>query len=173
MMNKFLQSDTVWRRFVSTLRGYAIVLLDEEGTVVAWNDGAKALKLYDAEEIIGKNFSVFYTSGARAIGHPEYELAAAASTGRYEEEGWRVRKGGSTFWAHVIVSPLFDNNVLCGFTKIIRDATEQKQMAAQYDDVMKLLEQTALTDYLTGLDNRRSLDRILTATLSRSRRYGG
>jgi PAS domain S-box-containing protein len=107
-MNDFLRSDAVFRRFVDSLRDYAVVLLDVKGQVVDWNSGACALKGYRAEEIIGTHFSAFYTPEAIAVGHPERELALAASTGRYEEEGWRVRKDGTRFWAHVVIVAIFD-----------------------------------------------------------------
>jgi PAS domain S-box-containing protein len=171
-MHKFLKSDAAWRQFLSNLRDYAIVILDEEGNVAAWNEGARALQLYADEEIIGTNFSVFYTPEARAVGHPERELAAAASVGRYEEEGWRVRKDNTRFWAHVIINAIYDeHHVLCGFGKVMRDLTEPKQAAEQSANVMKLLEHTARTDYLTGVNNRRSLDQFLAATISAARRH--
>jgi len=173
-LNKFLQSDTVWRRLIGNMKAYAIVLLDEEGNVAAWNEGARALKLYSPDEIIGTHFSVFYTPEARAAGHPERELAAAASVGRYEEEGWRVRRDGTRFWAQVIITPIYDDNDrLCGFGKVLSDLTKQKQQLEQAANIMKLLEDTARTDYLTGVHNRRSLDHVLGAMISGTRRHGG
>ncbi|WP_419729750.1 GGDEF domain-containing protein [Lichenicola sp.] len=172
-MNDFLAGDAAWRQLVDTVKGYAFVLLDRDGTVVGWNDGAKAMKFYDSIEIIGRNFREFYTPESQLIGHPERELTTALSVGRHEEEGWRVRKGGSRFWAHVTITSIHDDNGLhCGFGKIVRDLTEQKQSQEQYANVVKLLEQTALTDFLTGLDNRRSLDRMLTATIAGAQRRG-
>lgn len=169
-MNKFLASDAVWRRFLGNLRDYAIVILDIEGNVAAWNEGARALKLYTEDEIIGTNFSVFYTPEANAVGHPQRELALAASVGRYEEEGWRVRKDGSRFWAHVSITTIYDDNqVPCGFGKVVRDVTQQKQALEQSANVLTLLEHTARTDYLTGVDNRRSLDQALTAAMANAR----
>jgi diguanylate cyclase (GGDEF)-like protein/PAS domain S-box-containing protein len=165
-MNDFLNSDAVWRRFLGNLRDYAIVILDANGNVVAWNEGARALQGYSAEEIIGTHFSAFYTPEARAVGHPERELALAGSVGRYEEEGWRVRKDKTRFWAHVVISAIFDDdNTLRGYGKVLRDFTAQKQAMEQSANVMNLLEHTARTDYLTGLDNRRALDKSLAMAI--------
>jgi diguanylate cyclase (GGDEF)-like protein/PAS domain S-box-containing protein len=173
-VDQFLRSDSAWRQIFRAVKGYAFVLLDEEGTVAAWTEGARALELYEAAEIIGKDFSEFYTPESRAAGHPRRELAIAASVGRYEEEGWLVRKDGSRFWAHIVITALYDDkNVLRGFGEIVRDMTLQKQTQEQYINVVKLLEQTALTDHLTGLDNRRSLDSHLAAASSSARRGGG
>jgi diguanylate cyclase (GGDEF)-like protein/PAS domain S-box-containing protein len=170
-MDEFLKSDAVWRRFLCNLGDHAIVILDEVGTVVGWNEGARTMKGYTAEEIVGSHFSVFYTPEARAVGHPERELAVAASIGRYEEEGWRVRKDETRFWAHVVISAIYDDNqVVCGFGKLLRDFTGRKQAAEQSTNIMNLLEYTARTDYLTGLDNRRSLDKVLAASVAAARR---
>jgi diguanylate cyclase (GGDEF)-like protein/PAS domain S-box-containing protein len=169
-MNDFLSSDAVWRRFLGNLRDYAIVILDAGGNVVAWNEGARMLKGYSAAEIIGTHFSAFYTPEARAVGHPERELALAASVGRYEEEGWRVRKDHTRFWAHVVISAIFDDdNVLRGYGKVVRDFTAQKQEIEQSANVMNLLEHTARTDYLTGLDNRRALDRAMALAIAEAK----
>jgi diguanylate cyclase (GGDEF)-like protein/PAS domain S-box-containing protein len=170
-MNDFLNSDAVWRRFLGNLRDYAIVILDAGGNVVTWNEGARLLNGYTTAEIIGTHFSTFYTPEARAVGHPERELALAASVGRYEEEGWRVRKDQTRFWAHVVISAIFDdNNTLCGYGKVLRDFTSQKQAMEQSANVMSLLEHTARTDYLTGLDNRRALDKALAVAIGEAGR---
>jgi diguanylate cyclase (GGDEF)-like protein/PAS domain S-box-containing protein len=172
-VNPFLLTDAAWRQLFSATKGYAFVLLDETGNVATWNEGARAMKLYEASEIIGKHFSQLYTPESRAVGHPQHELAIAASVGRYEEEGWRVRKDGSRFWAHVVIIALFDGtNALCGFGKIVQDMTEEKRTREQHTILVKLLEQTALTDHLTGLDNRRSLDSRLAAAIASERRGG-
>jgi diguanylate cyclase (GGDEF)-like protein/PAS domain S-box-containing protein len=171
-MSRIIHSHKAWWSFCGNLRQYAIVLLDEDGNVVAWNEGARLLKGYDAEEIVGEHFSRFYPPEATAVGHPERELVVAAAVGHYEEEGWRVRKDGTRFWAHVVINAIFDDNrVLCGFGKIVKDITDQKQAAEQAANVMKLLEYTARTDYLTGLDNRRSLDKLLATATSTARRH--
>jgi diguanylate cyclase (GGDEF)-like protein/PAS domain S-box-containing protein len=171
-MTDFLQSDAVWARVISNVKDYAIFLLDPDGNVAVWNDGASTLNGYTKAEAIGMHFSCFYTEEARAIGHPERELAVAISSGKYEEEEWLVRKDMSRFWAHVIIVPIYDENkLLCGFGKVVRDFTTYKQAIEQSNGIMKLLEHTARTDYLTGLDNRRSFDKTLADTISGARRH--
>ncbi len=168
----FLRSEGVLRAFLDSLLDFAIVFLDKEGNIVDWNLGARTLTGYTGDEVLGNHFSAFYTPEAQAVGHPERELALASSTGRYEEEGWRVRKDGTRFWAHVIIIPIYDENmILRGFGKIVRDFTIRKQETEQSANVMRLLELTARTDYLTGLDNRRALDKMLASALPAGLRH--
>jgi diguanylate cyclase (GGDEF)-like protein/PAS domain S-box-containing protein len=142
--------------------------------VVGWNEGARILNGYDASDIIGEHFSLFYTAEEIAVGHPERELDVAAAVGSYQEEGWRVRKDGSRFWAHVVITAIWDGEGhLQGFGNIIKDFTDRKQAAEQSANMMKLLEYTARTDFLTGLDNRRSLETLLTRSVSAALRNGG
>jgi PAS domain S-box-containing protein len=116
-----------FRLFVEAVKDYAIFMLDPAGQVMTWNAGAERIKGYRADEIIGKHFSNFYTSEDRARNHPANELEIALRTGRYEEEGVRVRKDGSTFWAHVVITALIDRSGrLLGFGKVTRDVTERK-----------------------------------------------
>src|SRR5579871_6630053 len=121
-------SEERFRRLVSGVKDYAIYLLDLEGRVVSWNAGAERIKGYRPEEIIGEPFSRFYPEEAIARGWPRHELEVARAEGRFEDEGWRVRKDGSKFWASVIITPLTDEagNVQ-GFSKITRDLTERKR----------------------------------------------
>ncbi len=117
-----------YRLLIESVRDYAIFMLDEQGYVLTWNAGAQALKGYSADEIIGKHFSTFYPVDAVRRGHPEYELRTAAADGRFEEEGWRVRKDGSLFWASVVITALRDRNgVLQGFGKVKRDLTRRRE----------------------------------------------
>jgi PAS domain S-box-containing protein len=117
-----------YRRLVSSVRDYAIFMLDPAGHILSWNTGAKHLKGYEPEEIIGRHFSTFYTADDRARGHPDYELDVAVREGRYEEEGWRVRKDGTTFWASVTITAVRDDaGRLTGFAKVTRDLTERKR----------------------------------------------
>ncbi len=121
-------SDEIFRLLVEGVRDYAIFMLDPEGRITTWNAGAERMKGYEAGEIIGEHFSVFYTEEDLRRGHPEEELRIAVSQGRYEEEGWRVRKDGSRFWANVLITALRDNEGrLRGFSKITRDVTERKR----------------------------------------------
>jgi PAS domain S-box-containing protein len=105
---------------------YALYMLDPSGRIVRWNAGAKRIKGYESSEIIGKHFSCFYTPEDIAAGLPELSLRTAAREGRYETEGWRVRRDGSRFWANVIIDPIRDRGELVGFAKITRDITERR-----------------------------------------------
>jgi PAS domain S-box-containing protein len=112
---------------VATVRDYAIFLLDPTGRIVSWNAGAEHIKGYRAEEVIGREFSLFYTEADREREHPRHELEIAAREGRYGEEGWRVRKDGSRFWASVVITALHDpSGHLTGFAKVTRDLTERR-----------------------------------------------
>ncbi len=117
----------IFRLLVSSVRDYAIFVLSTDGNVVTWNEGAENINGYTANEIIGKHFSVFYTDEANASNHPADELKMAVQNGRYEEEGLRVRKDGSTFWASVVVTPLYTDDKLVGFAKVTRDLTERRK----------------------------------------------
>src|SRR6185295_10216399 len=121
-------SEERFRLLVETVHDYAIFLLDPEGYITSWNAGAERLKLYKAGEIIGKHFSIFYPPEALARGWPEYELKMARAEGRFEDEGWRVRKDGTLFWANVLITALRDSSgELVGFSKITRDLTERRR----------------------------------------------
>ena len=120
--------DFVYRLLVEQTTEYALLVLDPTGHIMTWNLGAKRIKGYSAHEIIGRHFSVFYTKQACDRGWPEYELKMATSEGRFEDEGWRVRKDGTQFWASVVISALRDDaGKLVGFAKITRDLTERKR----------------------------------------------
>jgi PAS domain S-box-containing protein len=122
------QSEERFRLLVEGVRDYAILMLAPDGTVATWNLGAERLKGYRAEEIIGQHFSRFYTEDDVRAGKPQRELDAALAAERTEDEGWRVRKDGSRFWASVLITAVRDQaGRLRGFSKIIRDFTERKQ----------------------------------------------
>ncbi len=121
-------SEERLRVMIDAVRDYAIFNLDAEGRIRTWNLGAKRLKGYDTSEIIGQHFSIFYTQEDRDRHHPDAELEHARREGRYEEEGWRVRKDGSQFWANVVITALFDDaGRHLGFTKVTRDFTERRE----------------------------------------------
>ncbi|WP_061125694.1 hybrid sensor histidine kinase/response regulator [Caballeronia catudaia] len=121
--------DATFRLLVDSVREYAIFRLSETGIVSTWNPGAQRVKGYAADEIIGRHFSVFYTPDQRANGRPEEVLRRALSTGQYSEEGWRVRKDGSLFWASIVVSVIRDGDGrLLGFAKVVRDMTERRRL---------------------------------------------
>jgi PAS domain S-box-containing protein len=121
-----IQSD-LYKLLVRSVRDYAIILLGTRGHILSWNEGAQRLKGYNADEIIGKHFSSFYPPGDIARGKPEYELKVAVAEGRVEDEGWRIRKDGSQFWANTIITALRDaSGELVGFAKVTRDLTERR-----------------------------------------------
>jgi PAS domain S-box-containing protein len=118
---------SLYRLVVEQVKDYAVFMLAPDGRVMSWNLGARNTKGYQAEEIIGRHFSVFYTREALDRGWPDQELKIAAAEGRLEDEGWRVRKDGSRFWASVVITALRDDNgKLLGFSKITRDLSERK-----------------------------------------------
>jgi PAS domain S-box-containing protein len=123
-----------FRTLIGGVTDYALFMLDPNGLVVNWNAGAERIKGYSADEIVGQHFSRFYTDRDRAAGLPARALQVAAHEGRYEVEGWRVRKDGSLFWANAIIDRITDENgTVIGFAKITRDITERRnaQMALQ------------------------------------------
>jgi PAS domain S-box-containing protein len=125
------QSEERLRLMVESVKDYAIFMLDPDGRVASWNAGAERINGYAADEIIGQHFSVFFTSEDLAEGKPAKELHVAATAGRFEDEGWRVRKDKSHFWASVVITALRDKEgTLRGFAKITRDMTERRQAEA-------------------------------------------
>ena len=121
-------SEERFRLLVESVSDYAIYMLDPTGIVSSWNLGAQRFKGYSPDEIIGQHFSRFYTDEDRAIDFPSRALATAAGEGRFEAEGWRVRKDGTRFWAHVVIDSIrADDGTLLGFAKITRDLTERKE----------------------------------------------
>lgn len=140
-----------YRLLVDSVVDYAIYMLDPDGFVISWNPGAQRFKGYSESEILGQHFSQFYTSDDQQAGQPRRALETAQRDGRFESEGWRVRKDGSRFWAHVVIDPIVhprDNKPL-GFAKITRDLTDRKLAA----DALKRSEQSfrllvqGVTDY--------------------------
>jgi PAS domain S-box-containing protein len=126
--NVQVRSEEAFRIFVEAVQGYAIFVLDPGGHVQSWNTGAQRIKGYEASEIIGQHFSRFYPEEDLRAGKPERELEVAALEGRFEDEGWRVRKDGTQFWANVIITAIRDRSgELIGFGKVTRDFTERRQ----------------------------------------------
>jgi PAS domain S-box-containing protein len=118
---------SLFRMMAEQVRDYALFLLDPQGNVMTWNLGAQQIKGYTADDIIGRHFSTFYPREALDRGWPEYELKVATAEGRFEDEGWRVRKDGSRFWASVVITALRDpEGKLLGFSKITRDVSERR-----------------------------------------------
>lgn len=127
--HRLQQSDEIFRLLVENVKDYAIFLLDTEGNVETWNQGAERIKGYKANEIIGQHFSRFYPKEARETRWPQRELEIARKEGRFVDEGLRVRKDGSTFWAYVVITALRDaKGELRGFSKVTRDLTEKRAL---------------------------------------------
>jgi PAS domain S-box-containing protein len=123
-----LEPADLHRLLVASVQDYAIFALDPRGYILSWNAGAKRFKGYEEHEVIGKHFSIFYPRELVAEGFPEFELRMAENTGHFEDEGWRVRKDGSRFWANIVITPLRDQHgTLVGFAKVTRDLTERRE----------------------------------------------
>lgn len=122
------ESEERYRLLVSSVKDYAIIMLDPDGNVVSWNEGAYRLKGYTSAEIIGQNFRKFYEPEDVEAGKCDWELREAIATGRFEDEGWRIRKDGTKFWANVVITSLRDSSGnLRGFAKVTRDMTDRKR----------------------------------------------
>lgn len=159
------ESEERFRLLVDGVKDYAIFVLDPEGTVVSWNTGAQNIKGYAASEIIGTHFSRFYTADDLERRWPEHELAVASVEGRFEDEGWRVRKDGSRFWANVVITPLYANDHrLVGFAKVTRDLTTHRRMEAMQETERQMNEFLAMLAHelrnpLAAIVNARELMR--------------
>jgi PAS domain S-box-containing protein len=147
-------------------------MLDKEGYINSWNEGAQRIKGYTADEIIGKHFSVFYTEKDKADRKPEMELVVAKQTGKFEEEGWRVKKDGSLFWANIIITAAYDDeNNHIGFSKITRDLTEPKQveeaLKQSNQELLKITEELTETNKQLEIvnDNLREFASIVSHDL--------
>ncbi len=133
------ESERRFRLFVQGVTDYAIFMLDTEGIISNWNSGAERIKGYRANEIIGRHFSVFYTPKDQEDGVPRRALMTAARDGKFEAEGWRIRKDGSRFWANVVIDAVHDDNgELIGFAKVTRDMTERRAVEEQLRQSQKM-----------------------------------
>ncbi|MGN6667721.1 MAG: PAS domain S-box protein [Trinickia sp.] len=133
------ESEQRFRLLVDSVVDYAIFMLDADGYVTSWNAGAQRIKGYRADEIIGRHFSRFYTEEDRRNGMPQFVLSSAARTGKFEGEGWRVRKDGSRFWANVLIDAIVGpNGEVIGFAKVTRDLTEKRNVEEQLRQSQKM-----------------------------------
>ncbi|HET9012418.1 MAG TPA: PAS domain S-box protein [Gemmatimonadaceae bacterium] len=126
-----VSDEDQFRLLIAAVADYAIITLDASGRVTSWNDGARRIKGYEASEVLGRHFALFYPLEDIERGKAQAELSAARESGYFEEEGWRVRKGGERFWAHVSLTVLRDeSSAVRGFAKITRDLTERERARA-------------------------------------------
>ena len=124
----FSREETLLRLLIDSIRDYAVFMLDPTGRIATWNPGAQRIKQYEAHEIIGQHFSIFYPEEDLRAGKPAMELEVASRVGRFEDEGWRLRKDGSRFWANVVIGAVRDvDGRLVGFSKVTRDLTERRR----------------------------------------------
>jgi formate hydrogenlyase transcriptional activator len=147
-------SEERFRRLIAEVKDYAIFMVDPQGCVKSWNEGAQRIKGYRADEIIGRHFSIFYPPELVERGVPDEEIKVATWEGRWEGEGWRIRKDGSRFWASVVITALHDEDgKLLGFTKVTRDITEQKRVRESFllEVTNALLSNLDITKLLTAI----------------------
>ncbi len=150
--DRLRQKEEQFRLLVQSVTDYALYMLDPEGYVSSWNQGAERIKQYRAEEIIGQHFSKFYTEGDRLKGEPQNALATARREGRFEKEGWRVRKDGTQFWANIIIDPIRDETgAIIGFAKITRDITERRETQKALEHAREALAHSQKMDAIGQL----------------------
>jgi PAS domain S-box-containing protein len=138
MIEDLIKSNDNYRKMIEEIEDYAILSLDVEGNVVNWNRGAEKIKGYTAEEIIGKNFKLFYTKEDRENKLPEKLIEKAALSGKASDEGWRVKKDGTQFWGSILITAIHnDKNNVIGFSKVTRDLTDKRNA----EEIEKSLEQ--------------------------------
>ena len=145
------ESERNFRLLVEGVADYALYMLDPDGVVTSWNIGGQRIKGYAPDEIIGQHFSRFYTEVDRANGKPIRALRIAREQGRYEEEGWRVRKDGTFFWASVIIDTIYEDGKLVGFAKITRDITERREAQLKLEQMHQQLAELQKLDALGQL----------------------
>src|SRR3954468_21850313 len=143
-------ADDLYRLLVESVQDYAIFALDPAGRILTWSAGAARLKGYARTEVLGRHFSIFYMPEAVKAGKPDWELEEATRPGRLEDEGWRVRKDGTHFWANVVITALRDElGTLVGFAKVTRDLTQRRlneEMLRQNEERFRLLVES-VRDY--------------------------
>ena len=137
---------------VEQVKDYGIFMLDTKGNITSWNEGAARITGYSNAEILGRNFSTFYPEEDKVDRKPERELEIASKTGKYEEEGWRIRKNGDLFWVGVVITAIYNEaGELYGFAKVTRDLTERKkaeaELKASFERYKMLAEELRQTNY--------------------------
>jgi PAS domain S-box-containing protein len=164
--DKLRWTEESFRLMVESVTDYAIVMLDPKGRIVSWNTGAQRIKGFGSEEIVGRHFEVFYLPDDIRSGKPQHDLDTAAVSGRHEDEGWRIRKDGSMFWANIVFTAIRDQRGnLRGFAKLTRDLTERNKFEASLTDAKGAAEKAneAKSDFLSSMSHelRSPLNAIL------------
>jgi PAS domain S-box-containing protein len=158
------ESELRFRLLVEGVIDYSLFMMNAAGIIQNWNPGAERTKGYKADEIVGRHFSTFYTEEDRAAGLPENALRTAAETGRYEAEGWRVRKGGQRFWASVVIDRILDKQGnLIGFAKITRDITERRELERAKEQLYQVQKLETVGQLTGGVAH--DFNNLLTAVL--------
>jgi PAS domain S-box-containing protein len=156
----------MFRLLVASVKDYSIFLLDPQGYIRTWNEGAQRTKGYTADEIIGKHFSIFYSPQEVRHGKPEYGLRVAVDEGRWEEEGWRFRKDGTRFWADVVITALVNSEgELVGFAKVTRDLTERKRTDDERRQLLEL-ERAARSEAEAALERLYAIQQVTDTALA-------
>lgn len=149
------ESERKYMVLVDNIQDYAIFMLDPEGHIMSWNQGAQAIKGYTEEEVIGRHLSIFYTEEEIVQGEPAFNLTMAEKQGRYHHTGWRVRKDGTRFWADIVFTALFnEDHLLQGFAKVTRDMTERKMAEEKISYQLRLMEDITDAIFSTDLSYR-------------------
>jgi PAS domain S-box-containing protein len=153
---KLRWTEESFRLMVESVSDYAIVMLDPEGLISSWNTGAQRIKGFQADEIVGRHFAIFYPAADVTLGKPQQDLAQAAANGRYEDEGWRMRKDGTVFWANIVFTAIRDQGGnLRGFAKLTRDLTERNKVEAILTTATAVAEKAnqAKSDFLSSMSH--------------------
>jgi PAS domain S-box-containing protein len=138
------EEENKYKLLVEGISDYGIFMLSPTGHIISWNQGAQQIKGYTADEIIGQHFSTFYTQEAVEQNYPQYELEMAIKHGRFEDEGWRVKKDGNTFWANIIITATYNSRgELIGFSKVTRDQSLRKKAE---DDLYRAYEELRISE---------------------------
>jgi PAS domain S-box-containing protein len=138
ILAKLANCENRFRLLIDSFKDHAILMLDPQGLITTWNEGAECIKGYRPDEIIGRHFSQFYPPEDVARGKPQHELIVAVAAGRFEEEGWRIRKDGTSFWANVVITPIYDRSGrLNGFGKVVRDNTARHKAEQKFEDLLE------------------------------------
>ncbi|HYE22493.1 MAG TPA: diguanylate cyclase [Verrucomicrobiae bacterium] len=160
-----LNQEASYRHLIENLKDYAVFMMDHEGNIATWNEGAERQFGYSEKEAIGKNFSIIFTKEDQKLGIPKQEIKTAKTQGKADDERKHVHKNGREFWSSGVVVPLKDDNgKLLGFTKIVRDVSERKKAEG-------IIRHLAMHDTLTGLPNRIHMYDLLTKALIEAKRH--